>query len=301
MQRQATERCRAGLVTGDISGAKREVRSGLSLFMLHGACFLLVVVYVNMFQFWSWLSRALGPGMFAKMLPVIITLAVLLVISLRFMQRVNRGYRIKYIFLGFGICGAFLALAIPDSHIPIKRVHVAEYIILSFLVRYTLSHRLNGLQLTLFTVLVTVLYGVHDEMLQGLHSLRYYGWRDIIVNAVAGFSGAMLGHGLVCFDAHNPGHTTKPWQLNMAGQLIVFLALLSTVVWQVIYLYHHRGDAIAFSAFVPLTLCCVVIAVLYPELVFRSQKNHGLQAVFWQCFALAVYPVLTILNWGEFI
>jgi hypothetical protein len=270
------------------------------LFMLHGACFLLVVGYVNMFQLWAWLSKALGPGAFAKILPVIVTLVVLLVISLRFIQRVNRGYRIKFVFLGLGIVGAFLALAIPDSHFPIKRIHVAEYIILSFLVRYTLSHRLEGLQLTIFTVLVTALYGVHDEMLQGLHSLRYYGWRDIIVNAVAGFSGAMLGHGLVCFDPYESGNKAKPEQSILSGQVIVFTFLLVTVIWYIIYLYHHVGGNVAYAVFVPIAACCGVIAGLYPESVFSSKKNHGLQVIFWLSLALIAYPALAGLNWVEF-
>ena len=118
--------------------------SGFCLFLLHIACFMLVVFYVNMFQFWAWLIRQLGPGPLTKVLPVIVTLLVLLVISLRFIQRVNRGYSIDMVFLGLGIVGAFFALAIPDPNIPIKKIHVAEYIILSFLVRYTLSHRLGG-------------------------------------------------------------------------------------------------------------------------------------------------------------
>jgi VanZ family protein len=103
---------------------------------------------------------------------------------------------------------------------------VAEYIILSFLVRYALSYRLEGLRLTLFTALVTALYGVHDEMLQGLHPLRYHGWRDIIVNSVAGLSGAMLGHGLVCFDAQGTEKSTGSWKSVSAGQQLLFSALL---------------------------------------------------------------------------
>jgi len=288
-------------MANSITGANREECSGMYLFMLHGACFLLVVGYVNMFQLWAWLSRALGHGALAKMLPVIVTLIVLLVISLRFIQRVNRGYRIKFVFLGLGLIGAFLALAIPDSHIPIKRIHVAEYIILSFLVRYTLSHRLKGLQLAIFTALVTALYGVHDEMLQGLHSLRYYGWRDIIVNVVAGFSGAMLGHGLVCFDPYESGKKAKPGQSIFPGQVIVFIFLLVTVVWQIIYLYNHVGGNIAHTVFVPITACCGVIAGLYPESVFSSRKNHGLQVIFWLSLTLVAYPVLANLNWVEFL
>jgi hypothetical protein len=50
----------------------------------------------------------------------------------------------------------------------------------------------------------------------------------------------------------------------------------------------------------PVTACCIIIAGLYPELVFNSKKNHGLQAVFWLALGLVVYPVLAGLNWIEF-
>lgn len=285
----------------ELSSTGKKARCGRDLFLLHVTCFLLVVCYVNMFQFWAWLSRQLGPGLPLKMLPVIATLAVLLVISLRFIQRVNRGCRIKVVFLGLGIVTAFLALAIPDPHVPVKRIHVPEYIILSFLVRYTLSHRLEGLRLTLFTALVTALYGVHDEMLQGLHPLRYYGWRDIVVNAVAGLSGALLGHGLICFEGDEPGGTSRSWRGQSAGRAVLFAALLAAVVWQVLYLYHHLGNGDVFLAVAPVTVCAVMIAALYPKSVFGSRTNHGLQAVFWLSLGLVVYPVIAGLHWVEFL
>lgn len=271
------------------------------LLALHGVCFCLVVVYVNMFQFWAWLSKELGPGMLAKMLPVIVTLVVLLLITFRFIRRINKGYRIKFVFLGLGIVGAFLALAIPDPNVPIKRIHVAEYIVLSFLVRYVLSHRLRGLNLVIFTAIATALYGVHDEMLQGLHSLRYYGWRDIIVNAMAGLSGALLGHGLVCFDEQESKENSSSQPSVTAGQIILFLVLLAAVVWQVIYLYHHRKDAVSMFVLIPVVGSCSVIGALYPATVFNSREHHGLQTAFWLSLLLAAYPVIAGLKWIEFL
>jgi len=288
-------------MTREISDNPGNTRSGMYLLMLHGACFLLVVGYVNMFQFWAWLSRKLGAGLPAKILPIIATLVVLLGISLHFIKRVNRGSRIRFVFFGLGIVAAFLALAIPDPHVPVKRVHVAEYIILSFVVRYVLSHRLGGAQLALFTVLVTALYGVHDEMLQGLHSLRYYGWRDIIVNSVAGLSGALLGHGLLCFDSR--GFERKTWAKKSVfiGNVVLFSALLAAVVWLTAYLYQHRENGGGYPAYVPVAACCVVIAGLRPGVVFGSRENHGLQAVFWLALGLVVYPVIAGLGWIEFL
>lgn len=274
--------------------------SGIRLLLLHGACFALVILYVNMFPFWAWLSKALNHGTFARILPILVALSVLLLLAPRFIQRVNRGRRIRFAFLGLGIVAAFLALAIPDPEFPIKRIHVAEYILLSLLVRYTLSRRLGGLQLALFTALVTALYGVHDEMIQGLHSLRYYGWRDMIVNASAGLSGAMLGHGLVCFEELFPDKPAAGRSAT-ASRGILFTALLAAVVWQILYLYHHRGAVIPLAALAPVTVGCAAIAGIHPRLIIASKDNHGLQTVFWQSLALLAYPLLTWLDWIEFL
>jgi len=275
---------------------------GFCLFLLHLSCFLLVVFYVNMFQFWAWLSRQLGSGPLTEFLPVIVTLIVLAVIVFRFGQRVNRGYRIKFLFLGLGIVGAFFALAIPDPHVPIKRIHVAEYIVLAFVVRYTLSKRLEGASLTLFTVLVTILLGVHDEMLQGLHSLRYYGWRDVIVNGMAGLSGSLLGHGLLSFEKPGGQKTTRNKSKEITpGIIVVYTLLMGAVVAHVIFLYQQRGSHFTYHSLLPLTGSCLVISVLYPEMIVNAQRNHGLQAVFWLALGLLVYPLVVNFGGIEFI
>lgn len=276
--------------------------SGFCLFLLHLSCILLVVFYVNMFQFWAWLNRLLGSGLLTKFLPVIVTLVVLAVIVFRFAQRVNRGYRIKFLFLGLGIVGAFFSLAIPDPHVPIKRIHVAEYIVLAFVVRYTLSKRLEGASLTFFTVLVTILLGIHDEMLQGLHSLRYYGWRDVIVNGMAGLSGSLLGHGLLSFEkpggqkaAHSKILQIKP------GIMVVYALLMAAVAAHVFLLYQQRGSHISYLSLLPLTGTCLIISALYPEMIVNSRRNHGLQAVFWLALGLLVYPLAVNVAGIEFI
>ena len=276
--------------------------TGICILLLHLACFLLVVFYVNMFQFWAWLSRELGHGLMTKFLPVIVTLAVLALIVFRFGQRVNKGYRIKFLFLGLGIVGAFFSLAIPDPHIPIKRIHVAEYIVLSFCVRYTLSHRLQGTSLTLFTVFITVLLGVHDEMLQGLHALRYYGWRDIIVNGMAGLSGAFLGHGLLSFEKLGGQAATRDKKKDITpGMIVVYAILMTAVVAQVILLYQQRGSHIGYLSLLPLAGACLMIAILYPGVIVNSQRNHGLQAVFWLALGLLIYPLVANFAGIEFI
>lgn len=270
------------------------------LLLLHGACYLLVLFYVNMFDFWAWLSGTLGPGIPAKLLPVAVTVVVLLIIALRFVDRVNRGYSIKLVFLGLGLICAIFSLALPDPRVPIKRIHVAEYIILAFLVRHTLSHRLQGTQLTLFTVFVTLLLGIHDEMLQGLHPQRYYGWLDMIVNGTAGLSGALLGHGLLCC-VRPTAVPAQPRARALAGLVALFFLLGASSVWLVVVLYQQRGPAFSLLLLLPQVVCGMLLIVLRPEIVFSSRTHHGFQAVFWLAFALTVYPLAAWFAGMEFV
>lgn len=270
------------------------------LLLLHGACYLLVLFYVNMFAFWAWLSRALGPGILARLLPVAVTVLVLLVIAQRFVDRVNRGHRVNLIFLGLGLVCAIFSLALPDPHVPIKRIHVAEYIVLSFLVRATLSYRLQGWQLTLFTVLVTLLLGIHDELLQGLHPQRYYGWLDIIVNGSGGLSGALLGHGLLCC-VRPEVEARQPGVRGPAGLVTLFFLVGASTAWLVLMLYQQRGSTISLLALLPQAASCLLLMVLRPEIVFSSRTQHGLQVAFWLALSLLAYPLAARFAGMEFI
>lgn len=275
---------------------------GFGLFLLYAACFLLVVCYVNMFQLWVWLSRQLGPGPWTGRLPVLVTLAVLLMSLASFVQRFHKGIRVHFIFLALGIGIALLALAVPDPHVPIKRIHVVEYIVLSFLVRFALGHRLQGNRLALFTALVTLLFGIHDEMIQGLHPLRYYGWRDMIVNGLAGCGGALLGHGLRFFETASPHDADhEPRRTVSPGLAFFYVMLFAAVGWLAVSLYEQRGGAVLVTSLLPIACMCLVITVLYPEVVVDSREHHGLQAVFWLALGLMIYPVLINVAGMRFI
>ena len=282
----------------------RKELPGRLLFLLHAACFLLVVLYVNMYQFWAWLVKRLGAGVMASILPVTVTVAVLLVISLSyFVHRVNRGYGINLVVLGLGMVGAFLALAIPDPNVPIKRIHVAEYITLSFLVRYTLSHRLQGAALTLFTDHWSPCCSAFmTRCCRDLHSLRYYGWRDILVNGMAGLSGALLGHGLRCFVRPLPVNRVLRNGGGFSFRLsLLYLALAAATAWLVVSLFAQRGGQFSILSFLPLAVASLLVVILYPECIFTSGRHHGLQVLWWLACALLLYPLLTNYAGMEFI
>ncbi|MEE4166664.1 MAG: VanZ family protein, partial [Desulfocapsaceae bacterium] len=178
------------------------IRSGTRRHLLIGySCsILLVLAYLNMFPVVRYIVKTWGTTP-VLVLPILITISALIAISL-LLLRARRVRRVQPdiapIMIGTAICLA--ALFIPDPEAPIKRIHVIEYMILSLLIRYTMSIRLQGASLLVYSIFFTSLLGVHDELLQGLHPLRTYGTRDILVNAVASAGGGFIWHGFRLFE-----------------------------------------------------------------------------------------------------
>ena len=92
-----------------------------------------------------------------------------------------------------------LALLVSDMRYAVKRIHVVEYLFLSLVVRYGMSWKLQEKNLLLFSFLATAVFGVHDELLQGIHPLRTYGLRDMAVNGISAAGGALIWHGADLF------------------------------------------------------------------------------------------------------
>jgi len=150
----------------------------------------LLALYVNAFPLWAVLSARLGREIAAYMpfaLAGLLGLALLL-FSLR--------RRWHWPALGFALGFAAFGLWLADPAFPAKRVHVAEYALLALLLRRAMQPWLGGPQLTLFAAIAASLYGIHDEMLQGLLPERTFGLSDIAVDCLGAFSGSLLGSGL---------------------------------------------------------------------------------------------------------
>jgi hypothetical protein len=175
---------------------RNDAISGMYLLLLYLLCGVVVLIYLNTFPLWAWLYGKIGPGLLMSALPLIALSLVILFLFIRLRRDGGSGTRPNAIIFATGIFVALIGLLLPEQGNPVKQIHVAQYIAFAILVRFVLAHRLSGTRLTFFSALVTLLYGTHDEMLQGLHSLRYYGLRDILVNGTSGISGALLGHGV---------------------------------------------------------------------------------------------------------
>jgi hypothetical protein len=156
----------------------------------------LVGAAIETIELWRWLNSTLGADG-AHLVPVVL-LAVLVAALL---AAARRGARpVQVVALAVGIAAAAAALALPDAQFPAKRVHVAEYVAISLVVRRAVSFHARGGTLTLFTVVIGLLLGVHDELVQGLHPDRTFALADIATNGAGALAGGLIGSGLRLFE-----------------------------------------------------------------------------------------------------
>lgn len=190
----------------------------------YGAAVALIVLFIQTFPVWQFLSAALGRAA-AGIIPIAALAGTVGFLSVGVI-RVNRAQahrwlgRWQTVFPALIIAGTALALVAPD--LPAKRIHIPQYMLVAALIRAALTRSpgtdsLTGWQITLSTAGLTALLGVHDELAQGLHPDRTFGFRDIGINTLGGLAGALLLHlpagpgNPPPAAAHDPG--LAPWHL----------------------------------------------------------------------------------------
>ena len=260
--------------------------TGLCL-LHHLGCGLVVVAFVHFFGLYQLISERLGKEFIAVspfLLPILLLAALFL--ARRTTSRQWPPLKRRPVLLG--LCCCFVALALPDPEIAVKRIHVVEYLLLSLYVRYTLSFRLAGIPLLIFSCLLAGLYGVHDELLQGLHPSRTYGLRDMLVNAVAALGGCLLWHGLAIFSRNSSDHRAENGSLSL-GQGFYLAGLTISIPAMAVPLVVHRNEALPFWPFLPLAAAMIVWSCFFID--DRSAHRPGILAVSVVAFVFLAYPL----------
>jgi VanZ family protein len=77
-----------------------------------------------------------------------------------------------------------------------KHIHIPEYILMSWILYRALALDYHGSGILLLVFICAAMLGVVDEIMQGIHPQRTYGWTDMIVDAAAGLIGCLSLMGL---------------------------------------------------------------------------------------------------------
>ncbi|MBU2510993.1 VanZ family protein [bacterium] len=79
---------------------------------------------------------------------------------------------------------------------PVKHIHIPEYVIMTWLLYQGLYEDYQGRGFYLLLFVSASMLGVIDELQQGLHPNRYYGWSDMLVNSGSSLVGIFTLIGL---------------------------------------------------------------------------------------------------------
>jgi hypothetical protein len=256
----------------------------ISLMLGHLGCAILVLAFVNLYELYRLVSDLLG-ARFLALAPLVLPPIFLMVIFV-FARRSTRLVPLALTPTLAGIALCLIALAIPDPEIAIKRIHVAQYLLLSLAVRHTLASRFGGIELTLSATLLSCLYGVHDEMLQGLHPDRTFGLRDIMVNTLASCGGGLIWHGLSLFEkGHAPTGSLTGW--SWMHRLMLF-GMSVAVVLMAVPLVAYRNQPLPPWPFLPLAALLILwgLFFMYP----RQNGYHFSQPLGVIALLFLLYP-----------
>lgn len=72
-----------------------------------------------------------------------------------------------------------------------KHIHIPEYILMSWILYLALAVDYSGSGILLLVFICATMLGVVDEILQGIHLQRTYGWTDMLVDTAASFIGCL--------------------------------------------------------------------------------------------------------------
>jgi len=93
--------------------------------------------------------------------------------------------------------GALIVLSILKFETnPNKYIHIPEYVLMTWLLYQALAIDYKGRGIFLLIFVCAALLGIVDEILQGIHPQRTYGWKDMIIDTASGFIGVLMLIGL---------------------------------------------------------------------------------------------------------
>lgn len=121
----------------------------------------------------------------AGRVPIITVCALGLIYALA-VYRVHKSFRNLLFLIPCGVI-AYLIMHLEKN--PNKHIHIPEYVLMTWLLFAVLSKNYTSRDLYVLIFLCTTALGVVDELEQGIHPARFYGWSDMIVNSASGLIG----------------------------------------------------------------------------------------------------------------
>jgi len=134
-----------------------------------------------------------------------------------------------------GISAIIVAIIIWVEHNPNKHIHIPEYVLMTWILFEVIIIDYDGKGLGFLILICASMLGVVDELLQGIHPLRFYGWTDMLIN----FASSVIGI-LTLITLRRLPEGDWSWTQNLKTfykSWIILLVCAATTVWMCVVLF----------------------------------------------------------------
>lgn len=201
---------------------------------------------------------------------------------------------------------AVIALAIfrlEDN--PNKNIHIPEYILMAWLVYAALKMDYRGAGMLILVYIIASMLGVVDELEQGIHPGRTYGWTDMLVNTSSALMGVFTILGLTNYHSNGWGWTGNMKRFKTELGLILVGGIGAVLMCVKLFEVQAAGGVMqgmypGWLSIVNVVVCLLILIVFFrrkkSEQIFNYTNKEEIQtAGYW------VWPVLTILFYMHFL
>ncbi len=206
-------------------------------------------------------------------------------------------------------CAGISCLIIYLEPNPDKHIHIPEYVFMTWLLFEAIRIDYKGAGIFLLVFFCSSFLGVLDEIFQGIHPLRFYGWQDMIINSSSSFIGILSLIGLRENQWEN-WNWINQLKKTRGSLFVVLLGISSTAVscYMLFKVKNHRGSwlvypdwLIAWNAIFVL-IAFITLWVLYRHTTQDNGKPEAqkITAVLWVLPALIIIlyiHMVVVLSW----
>jgi len=260
----------------------------------------LIVVYTllipNAIYVYRFIEARFGL-VFAGKIPLVIV-SVLGIGYVAYLWRTRLGWK-KALYL---IPCAVIALAIFRLEgNPNKHIHIPEYILMAWLVYAALKKDYRGGGMLILVFVLASMLGVVDELEQGIHPGRTYGWTDMLVNTSSALMGVFTILGLTDYHADSWEWTDRLKKQKALIGLILFGAVGAVLMCVKLFEVQSAGGTIREVYPVWQVISNVSYTLLAAGLFARSRKQRNypvddqIEVDSLKSARLWVWPVVIIL------
>ncbi len=158
---------------------------------------------------------------------------------------------------------------------PNKHNHIPEYILMAWLVYTALKQDYRGGGMLILVFLLASMLGVVDELEQGIHPGRTYGWTDMLVNTSSALMGVFTILGLTDYQSGSREWTNQLKNHKALIGLILFGAVGAVLMCIKLFEVQSAGGSIRDVYPLWLLIWNILCALTAVILFFLFRKKTG--------------------------